>query len=298
MSTEHEKRFDPADTTLKFVRKKDDITGDDDDIIRVEMSCGHAVDPNSLTGWCRSLLDQGSVKFHCPADVDGKKCGKEWTYVEIRRHALLTDDEQRMFEEKMALIAAKQFCEYKECPGCKSYVERKDLTNLRVLCIICRSMNKATTEFCWQCMSPWKGAGTSSDRCENPGCADPRLKILEECIVKDLPGSEIKNCPSIRACPTCGVMIEHKTMCKFVVCIQCHIEFCFACLEIGTVCKASKPNAWYKDCTKPIAPRQTKVPVWSQRGQQRQASFRAPVPPHIPPIPPQVLPDESWCVML
>lgn len=26
--------------------------------LRAEMSCGHAVTPESLTGWCRSLLDQ------------------------------------------------------------------------------------------------------------------------------------------------------------------------------------------------------------------------------------------------
>ncbi|XP_069474345.1 E3 ubiquitin-protein ligase DDB_G0292642-like isoform X2 [Ambystoma mexicanum] len=238
--------------------------GDDDDVLRVEMSCGHAVDPNSLTGWCRSLLDQGKIKFHCPADVGGKKCGKEWTYVEIRSHAVLTDEEQTLFERKIAPIAAKQYCDYKECPGCKSFVERKDLENLWVWCVICKSMKHKSHEFCWQCLKPWKGSGKTSVRCENPGCADPRLKILEDCCVKDLPGSEIKNCPSIRACPTCGVMIEHKIMCKYVMCKQCQVEFCFACLDNAKACQASKGGAWYKTCSKPLAPRQTQIPVWSR----------------------------------
>ncbi|KAJ1090403.1 hypothetical protein NDU88_003535 [Pleurodeles waltl] len=259
------KSYDPADTTLKFVRRKDDITGDDDDVLRVEMSCGHAVDPSSLTGWCRSLVDQGKIKFHCPADVDGKKCGKEWPYVEIRGHALLTDEEQTIFEKKIAPIAAKQYCEYKECPGCKTYVERKDLENLRVFCVLCQAKKKQTCEFCWQCLKPWKGSGTSSVRCENEGCKDPRLQIIEDCGLKDLPGSEVKNCPSIRACPTCGLIIEHKDKCKYMMCKQCQVEFCFACLDNAANCKASKQGAWFKTCSKPLAPKQTSIPIWSRK---------------------------------
>lgn len=284
MSTEHYKSYDPDDSTLEYVSGvPDGITGDCDDSLRVKMSCGHAVDPNSLTGWCRSLLDQSHVRFHCPADAgDNKKCGEEWTYVEVRRHALLTDDEQAMFEEKMALIAAQQHCEFKECPGCKTLVERKDLENLWVHCVICSATNKETCEFCWQCLRPWKGAGTSSLCCKNEGCADPRLKILAECSVKDLPGSEIKNCPSTRACPTCGLMIEHKELCKYIMCKQCHVEFCFACLENAKVCQSGRGGAWYQVCSKPVAPRQTKVPVWSQRGQPNPSGSAPPAHPQTP----------------
>ncbi|XP_048460762.1 uncharacterized protein LOC109911076 isoform X3 [Rhincodon typus] len=106
------KSYDPSDSTLKFVNRKDEITGDDTpDVLRVEMSCGHAVDPNSLTGWCRSLMDQGHFIFYCPAVNEGteEKCDKQWSYVEVRRHALLTDEEQQYFEKKIATLAAVQY---------------------------------------------------------------------------------------------------------------------------------------------------------------------------------------------
>ncbi|XP_078521771.1 E3 ubiquitin-protein ligase DDB_G0292642-like [Lissotriton helveticus] len=225
------------------------------------MSCGHAVDPNSLTRWCRSLLDQGHGKFHCPADVAGQKCLKEWPYMEVRKNALLTDDERAMFEEKMALIAGQRDRGFKKCPGCNTVVQRKNLGKLWVHCVICSAKKNKPCEFCWQCLRPWIDGGSSSLRCGNEGCADPRLKILAECSVKDLPKSEIKNCPSIRACPTCGFMIAHKDLCKYVICLQCSVEFCFACLESAKVCQANKGGAHFKTCFKSVAPRQTRIPV-------------------------------------
>ncbi|XP_006893557.1 PREDICTED: uncharacterized protein LOC102855121 [Elephantulus edwardii] len=226
---------------------------------RVQMSCGHAVDPGNLTAWCRSLMDQGHFKLYCPAVVDEDKCGAEWPYSEVRRCAVLSDTEQREFEQKLALMAAKLYCDYKECPRCKSLVERKDLTTIRVFCIICTNY-----EFCWQCLRAWKGAGKPSDRCDNVGCRDPSLDTLASCVTKDLPGSEIQGCPSIRACPTCGMLIEHKEKCKYIVCSRCHVEFCFACLDLAQVCQAAKSGAWFKWCAKPLAPRQRHIPVWSR----------------------------------
>uniref|UniRef100_A0A3Q3CX27 Uncharacterized protein n=1 Tax=Haplochromis burtoni TaxID=8153 RepID=A0A3Q3CX27_HAPBU len=69
-----EKKYDPLDTTLKFVDREDDLDSSCDDSLRAEMSCGHAVTPESLTRWCRSLLDEGNYKFRCPALVDGMEC--------------------------------------------------------------------------------------------------------------------------------------------------------------------------------------------------------------------------------
>lgn len=45
----------------------DPVPDEGDLCLRAEMSCGHAVTPHSLTGWCRSLLDQ--VLGTLPCDV-------------------------------------------------------------------------------------------------------------------------------------------------------------------------------------------------------------------------------------
>ncbi|XP_006010277.1 E3 ubiquitin-protein ligase DDB_G0292642 [Latimeria chalumnae] len=270
MTTEEqsEKQYNPNDKTLKFVKQKDEITGDDDpNVLRAEMSCGHAVDPNSLTAWCRSLIDKGQHKFYCPALKDGttEQCKKEWPYVEVRKLAVLTQEEQEQFETKIALFAATEYCEFKQCPGCNSYVERRDLTNLNVRCIICTEEKGRVFEFCWQCLNQWKGPGPRADRCENDNCVNKELQYLSTCPLVSLPDTVIKDCPSTRACPTCGLLIEHNLKaCKNMLCIRCQVEFCFACLELTRDCLKSNPRGWYGSCVKGIAPRQTSIPAWNR----------------------------------
>uniref|UniRef100_A0A3B3VHA9 Uncharacterized protein n=1 Tax=Poecilia latipinna TaxID=48699 RepID=A0A3B3VHA9_9TELE len=109
-SDQDEKRYDPHDATL--------ISDDDDEDqgLRAEMSCGHAVTPQSLTGWCRSLLDQGQYKFKCPAfDEDTQEiCGAVWPYREVRRLADLSVEEMEYFEETIARLAAAEYQEFRE----------------------------------------------------------------------------------------------------------------------------------------------------------------------------------------
>ncbi|XP_072111646.1 uncharacterized protein [Mobula birostris] len=257
---------------LKFVKRPDEITGDDDpNVYRVEMSCGHAVDPISLTEWCRTRISQGYFKFHCPALIDGTNvgCGEEWSYEEVCRNALLSIEERQFFEEKLATLAASSYCEYKQCPRCKSYVERKDETNISVNCSICTANDGTPFEFCWQCMKKWKGPAPRSDKCDNEGCTNIQLeplKILKSCKTKTLPYSNIQNCPKIRACPTCGLLIEHQDMCKYVRCIRCHGEFCFACLYTKAIC--SKSSEYSFCCALPVVPRQTSIPLWNHTENQ------------------------------
>ncbi|XP_072553628.1 E3 ubiquitin-protein ligase DDB_G0292642-like [Paramormyrops kingsleyae] len=263
---ELEKRYDPRDSTLKFVNRRDEITLDDDpDILRAEMSCGHAVTPQSLTAWCRSLLDKGQYKFMCPALKDGtiEQCGTEWSYQEVRKLALLTDSEQRHFEETMAALAAAEFCEYKSCPGCQSFVEREDLTNLNVHCTVCTAEMGRTYEFCWQCLRQWKGPGPRSDRCDNDGCTNKELDLLQKCSMTILPEVQYVQCPSTRACPTCGVLIEHdKSGCKNIICWRCQKEFCFVCLKLTPECLQTSTH--FKPCSDGVAPRQTSMPTWKR----------------------------------
>nr|XP_023692244.1 E3 ubiquitin-protein ligase HEL1-like [Paramormyrops kingsleyae] len=267
MTTQQElKRYNPWDRTLKFVNRRDDITLDDDpETLRAEMSCGHAVSPESLTAWCQSLLDKGQYKFTCPALKDGgnQKCGKEWPYQEVRKMAVLTDSEQRHFEERMAALAAANFHEYKSCPKCQSFVEREDLTNLNVHCTVCTAERGRTYEFCWQCLRQWKGPGPRSDRCNNKGCTNKDLDLLKKCSMTILPEVENVQCPSTRACPTCGVLIEHdKSGCKNIICSRCQKEFCFVCLKLTAECLETSSH--YTPCSDGVAPRQTSMPTWKR----------------------------------
>ncbi|XP_070849580.1 probable E3 ubiquitin-protein ligase RNF144A-A [Chaetodon trifascialis] len=264
--TQNEKRYDPRDTTLKFVNRPDDLDAfppeEGDLCLRAEMSCGHAVTPESLTAWCRSLLDQGQHKFKCPAFRDGTNCNAVWSYQEVRRLAVLTAGEMQYFEESIARLAAAEYCEFQTCPGCKTYVEREDLTNLNVHCTICEADKKKAYEFCWQCLKPWKGKAPRSDRCDNDGCVNRDLELLKNCKMTDLPQVQgVPACPSIRACPTCGNKVEHdKTGCKNIICPRCQIEFCFVCLKLTPECLET--SSYFIPCSDGVAPRQTSIPVW------------------------------------
>ncbi|XP_059211302.1 uncharacterized protein DDB_G0292642-like [Centropristis striata] len=265
-----EKKYDPLDSTLHFVDRRDDLDpvcdDDDDDSLRAEMSCGHAVTPDSLTLWCRSQLDEGIYKFRCPAVVEGtKQCNKLWSYQEVRRLADLSVEEMQHFEETMACLAAAGYFEIQPCPQCKTKVERKDLGNLCVRCTICSADQKKTYQFCWQCQREWKGPGPRSDRCGNNDCINRDLQLLQTCTTISLPAVEgVSSCPSVRACPTCGMKVEHsQQFCKNINCPRCHVEFCFVCLKLKReCCKDSSP---YKICPAGVAPRQTSIPVWQRK---------------------------------
>ena len=160
--------------------------------------------------------------------------------------ALLTPEEVEEFEKKIFINAAKDFleevsifcfknlriqmflltvnscaCDYNseftkilfiissQCPGCKSRVVRNDLNNINVECTECTASKRRTYRFCWQCLREWKGPAPCSDRCDNDGCPDP-LETLKNCpdiVFEDVKG--VNGCPCFRACPTCGILVEH-----------------------------------------------------------------------------------------
>ncbi|XP_055359088.1 uncharacterized protein LOC114847053 isoform X2 [Betta splendens] len=227
------------------------------------MSCGHAVTPDSLTLWCRSQLQKGIYQFKCPAITEGvKQCNKPWSYQEVRRLADLSVDEMQEFEDRIAHLAAAQSWEIQPCPQCNTSVERKDVSNLCVRCPVRSADQKETHQFCWQCLKPWKGPGPRSDRCDNDGCVDEYLQLPQTCGTVSLPAvTGASRCPAVRACPTCGVKVEHSRQnCKNVACRRCHVAFCFVCLKLKSGCiQTSSP---YETCPGGAAPRQTSVPAW------------------------------------
>ncbi|XP_071765232.2 E3 ubiquitin-protein ligase RNF19A-like [Centroberyx gerrardi] len=267
---EVEKRYDPRDTTIRFVDRKDEVdplsSDDGGSSLRAEMSCGHAVTPESLTGWCRSQLNEGKYTFRCPALTEGtSQCNALWSYQEVRRLADLSVEEMQHFEETMAHLAAAEHCEIQPCPQCKTYVERKNLSNLCVQCPICTADQQKSYQFCWQCLKKWKGPGPRSDRCDNDGCVNKDLELLKTCQTISLPDVEgVTACPSVRACPTCGMKVEHnRKACKNISCPRCQVVFCFVCLKLKHEC--SQTSSPYKLCPNGVAPRQTSIPIWHKK---------------------------------
>jgi ubiquitin len=256
------------DFSVLFTDAPDAIMGysEPEDPRRVRMSCGHGVDPSTLTNYCRSKLKDHIAKFTCPAIVDqkaaNKVCGKEWTYADIRKAALLTEDEMKYFEYKISELAAMQFYDLKSCPGCNTCVERIDEKNLRVTCPICSKQKKKTWDFCWQCLKEWSGPTTSAVKCGYSLCVHPGLTALKDAPLINLYGKDV---PNRRACPTCGKVIEHKQEgCKMMTCIRCKKEFCFICLLPSRECLKSAPGSWRGECKNPPAERQTSIPLWSR----------------------------------
>ncbi|XP_030287832.1 uncharacterized protein LOC115590568 isoform X1 [Sparus aurata] len=86
------------------------------------------------------------------------------------------------------------------------------------------------------------------------------LKTYPDIVFESVKG--VTGCPSIRACPTCGMLVVHDgTRCKNVVCRQCKVSFCFVCLKTTTECQKIKPYSYFDVCSSGVAPRQTSIPV-------------------------------------
>ncbi len=246
---------------IEFLYKPDDISCDDEHLLRAKLSCGHVVDPSSLTSWCKSLLNDGHYEFHCPAIVNGSLeiCNKKWPYSEVRKLALLNKTEKNYFEIKLSENSAGRTCEYKKCPKCQTFVERLNTNYLKTDCSACLVLTKQKFEFCWQCEQKWDVSTTNQkrDTCGRVNCINKNLQILAECKLIQL--KNIAQIPSIRACITCGFLIEHDgTRCKNVICKRCKVEFCFSCLNLTKECK----NQYFACETVPI---QLHIPIWNKK---------------------------------
>ncbi|XP_026208889.1 potential E3 ubiquitin-protein ligase ariadne-1-like isoform X2 [Anabas testudineus] len=252
--TTPEKCYDPQDSTLTFVDREDDLDFlyEEFSSRRALMSCGHAVTPTSLTKWCLRLLEGGESRFVCGQSG----CNVEWSYEEVCKMALLTPVEKKLFEKAMASNAARGNDNNKSCPGCTSPVARTNQSDLRVRCTVCSANKRLSYDFCWQCLREWKGPAPRSDHCDNDGCTNESLKTLTTCPeITFKSRAKVTGCPSIRACPTCGILLQHDNiMCEKVQCPRCKNKFCFVCL---------KPTC-FSWCSR-VAPRQTSIPVWQKK---------------------------------
>ncbi|KAM6960332.1 uncharacterized protein LKV04_021890 [Tautogolabrus adspersus] len=225
--------------------------------LRAKMSCGHTVTPTSLINWCHRQLDQGEVEFVCGQPG----CNVVWSCEEVYKMALLTPEETKDIENTL-FNRAKDCFGAKKCPGCKSLVLREDQSNLRVFCPVCTRNKRKIYEFCWQCLKEWTLPSPHADHCADPDCVSQPKEILRKC--PEITFNDVRmvtGCPSVRACPTCGLLIEHNTIkCKNIICSRCKVEFCFVCLKLSAVC-----GSYFDPCISGVAPRQTSIPVWKRK---------------------------------
>lgn len=202
--------------------------------------------PSSLAIYCYTEIGAGAFEIKCP-DPD---CDTLWLFKSIIDAACLSPTETHEFELKMiSNKLSDQSTNIKECPGCKNLCRRLNKDETRIRCRNCTSANGRNFDFCWSCLEQWQSRG-SGGWCGNLKCGDHTkvFKTLSNCGTKDLNGVE---CPSMRACPKCLMLIEHTERCKHIKCPSksCKYEFCFICLE-HYPCK----TAYDKPCA--LAPRQ------------------------------------------
>ncbi|XP_041636054.1 uncharacterized protein LOC121505007 [Cheilinus undulatus] len=255
-----ERCYDPNDTRFTFVDGEDDMDFEYNEYksLRAKMSCGHTVTPSSLINWCRRQLEEGKTEFVC-GQTD---CNAVWSCNEVFEMTLLTPEEIEYVEKKLFEKAAKAYLDVKKCPGCNSLALREDVNDVRVCCTVCTRNKGKLFEFCWLCSKEWKCPSPYPDRCAEPDCVGKPETILKTCpviVFKDI--KNVTGCPSIRACPTCGFLIEHnKKCCKNIICSRCKVEFCFVCLKRTPKCL--KTSSYLRPCSAGVAPRQTSIPVW------------------------------------
>ncbi|KAG9283798.1 putative protein ariadne-2 [Astyanax mexicanus] len=240
---------------VKLVQRPSDLDPYDDDpeVFRSELSCGHVTGPETLKEYCRVQLESGKTEMRCP------ECKKEWPYVEVRQVANLTSDEKGFFERTLGKNAARKVSGIKTCRGCSFSIVRSDPSNLCFKCTVCSERTGKTSKFCWQCLREWKGPCPRSDGCDNKNCVNEDMLMVLNCETITFPHLQNIECPSVRACPTCGCVTAHNgEKCKNVKCSRCNNEFCFFCLKLASECKMT--SSAYGECSAGVAPRQTSIP--------------------------------------
>lgn len=121
-----------------------------------------------------------------------------------------------------------------QCPGCSSFTERMDTSNLCVECSVCTERTGESYEFCWNCLREWKGSQIRGDQCGNVGCTIDRTPLKDCPMISLIYFDNEVECPKMRTCPSCDMLIEHNNNgCNNMECPQCKKEFCFICLKPG-----------------------------------------------------------------
>jgi len=205
-----------------------------------------------MKDYCLNLVNRDKYRFPCP------KCNINWEYLLVRHVARFDDKTRSTIEKKLAENYMRQAHGCQQCPGCQTWCIPANHGDIRLQCDVCSHDLGRTYEFCWACQCQWKG--TDFKCCGNKGCdgKDSRLRILNVAEKREI--DSVKDCPSIRACPKCGLLINLTEGCRHMTCTTCNAEFCFICLSRWT------GNGHLSRSCK-VAPVQTQLsdPSWESR---------------------------------
>lgn len=215
-------RRDKLDSTV--IRTDETCMLSYEDGVAVKMPCGHAISPDWLMDYCWHEIDDGKYEIKCSL------CAQEWPMEVLHKYGGANEEELHLLEEGLS----KNYCEKAsgiiQCPGCNSYCMRADESSNCMQCGICTKNKGKTYRFCYNCREEWTN-GYNTKFCGNSKCSssDNEInRILRDCEEKEVVGVK---CPSIRECPKCKGLIEHKEACKHMTCKNCQTEFCFLCLR-------------------------------------------------------------------
>ncbi|XP_048476110.1 E3 ubiquitin-protein ligase RNF217-like isoform X2 [Rhincodon typus] len=190
----------------------------------VELPCKHFADEHKLAMLVKWTLEKGNCIFMCTLCPRG---GIPWQT--IRQLLQLPEDELRICESKLVANAQKLSILLNKCPVCSSLVQRVSEKELMVTCPSCPGSGGKDHRFCWECLRVWKG--DLGDQC---GYGDCRcLVLLRSCSVINAPQSAVHQCPTVRSCPECHVLLSHWGGCNNMVCPYCRCTFCYRCLAVS-----------------------------------------------------------------
>ena len=108
------------------------VTGDNFDIPQcVVMSCSHAIDPDMLYDMCNTeVYSNKKWEIHCPS------CNKVWPVDEILKCGVTQAEIQKLVKGMSENWCMNNKSEdIRQCPGCRGYCMRADVSNRRVRCI-------------------------------------------------------------------------------------------------------------------------------------------------------------------
>ena len=189
------------------------------------MPCGHPMSQDGLMDYAWS-----EVSNYKRAEIKCPLCSTEWPFSIITRYGGATAAELEQLELGLTLLSLNKSDDINQCPRCQSYCTRINPDDSSVKCLVCSRKGRSQFTFCWHCLKEWKTPLPSSS-CGNAGCDDSeKLAQLRNCgkTKVEYTGIEVLK---LRACPSCGTIIELAKGCKHMQCETCRVEFCFVCLR-------------------------------------------------------------------